>query len=305
MIQNIKPYMEHVKGNTYCIITGYCRFPLYKYTDTEAILLDSGLPYDWEGILECIENAGLRITAALTSHGHPDHLGNHLNLRKHFGTRIYMSLYAAAVYADPMNQVACTMGMSSYQKMCKYVGKGIQPDEWIDPKAPTVTVEGVPFGVLYTPGHNAEHMCFVTPDNVAYLADAILSEHIARAIRTPFCTCPELDLASKEMLMDTRYDCYILAHNGTVTDIRALAQLNRDLLLEKIQMVAAFCDHYITLEELSIRVMEATHNEMDSARKVLGTQRNVTAFLAYLMDQKQVVVRANGGRVEFIRTELQ
>ena len=38
----IKPYLEHVKGNTYCIVMSAVRIPIYKLNATDAIMIDSG-----------------------------------------------------------------------------------------------------------------------------------------------------------------------------------------------------------------------------------------------------------------------
>ncbi len=37
------------------------------------------------------------------------------------------------------------------------------------------------FRILYTPGHSAGHICTVTPDNVCYVADALLSHELLEA----------------------------------------------------------------------------------------------------------------------------
>ena len=53
MYQNIEPYLEHVKGQTYCIVTGYSRLPVYKLNDTDVIMIDSGLPREWDECWKC------------------------------------------------------------------------------------------------------------------------------------------------------------------------------------------------------------------------------------------------------------
>ena len=73
MVQEFKPYLQHVKGNTYCVVTEYMRLPLYRLNEQEAILIDSGLPREWEAISQVLQAENLKITSVLTSHGHPDH----------------------------------------------------------------------------------------------------------------------------------------------------------------------------------------------------------------------------------------
>lgn len=305
MIQNIKPHIEHVKGNTYCVITGYCRFPLYKLSDTQAILIDSGLPRDWEGILECLQAENLRIKAVLTSHLHPDHVGNHLNLRKAFGAKLYMTMHAAAICASPMNQVATYAGIITYRRICQGMVTDVTPDELIDWNAKSITVEGATFELIQLPGHSAEHLGIVTPDGVAYLGDTVLSEQVIRALRAPYCVCVELDLASKEFLAGTNYDKYILAHNEVCNDIRELALLNRDLTLERAATLQKLASEYMTLDQLTQKAMKHAGSELESVHRVAGFRRNLLPLVDYLIDMGRLTRRARDGLIEYINGELE
>ena len=64
MVQEFKPFLQHVKGNTYCIVTEYMRLPLYRLNDRDAILIDSGLPREWPAISQVLEAENLKITDA-------------------------------------------------------------------------------------------------------------------------------------------------------------------------------------------------------------------------------------------------
>ena len=56
MNNSATPYLEHVLGDTWCIVTDYCRIPLYMPDRTQAIMIDSGLKKpDREGILFLLE----------------------------------------------------------------------------------------------------------------------------------------------------------------------------------------------------------------------------------------------------------
>lgn len=301
MREIIKPYLEPVKGNTWCIVTGYARIPVYKLNETETILIDSGIPADGPGIVECLQEAGLRVKAVLTSHKHPDHVGNHLLLRRSFGCKLYMSRYTASACAEPMNQVESYLGMASYRSIAKMMVEEFIPDAIIDWRADHITVEGIRFEILHLPGHCAEQMGFVTPDNVAYLADTVLSEHIVTKLRTSYCTCVELDLQSKEAVSRLNYDRYILAHNEVCDSVAQLAILNRDILLSKAELLASLATDYVTLEELVRRLMIQTGNDLSSVHKIRGTHHNVHVLLDYLVDTEALTVRAQDGKLEYKR----
>ena len=112
MYQNIEPYLEQVKGNTYCIVTGYSRLPIYMLDEKNCIMIDSGLPREWEGIEQCLDKEGLFVKAVIGSHYHPDHIGNHLRLRNKFGAKLYLSPFAANAKADPMNMLGSMAGIA-------------------------------------------------------------------------------------------------------------------------------------------------------------------------------------------------
>lgn len=304
MYENIEPYLEHVKGNTFCIVTGYARIPLYKLDRTHCILIDSGLHEDEKGIISCLEKEHLSVKAVLTSHSHIDHVGNHLALRRHFGARLYMSMFAAAANAEPVNLACCLPDFTSYRRLQPFMEGHFKPDVLMDWGADSIEVEGAVFQILHLPGHDAEHMGLVTPDNVAYLADAILSEPIVRALRTSYSTCVEPDLDSKLAVSQLSYDRYILAHNGVYDEIQNLALLNRDIQLEKLEMIESLADEYTTLEGLVAKTLRATGNDLSAVHKVSGTRHNVRVLVDYLADTGRLKTRAKDGYLEYIRKDL-
>ena len=299
MRQKIQPYLEQVKENTWCIVTGYARIPLYKLNKQDVILIDSGIPEDGKGIVACLQKARLNVKAVLTSHKHPDHIGNHLLLRRTFGAKLYMSRYTAAACAEPMNQVESYLGIASYRNIAQMMVEEFVPDVVIDWRGDSLEAEGVRFGILHFPGHCAEHMGFVTADNVAYLADTVLSKKIVTKLRTSFCTCVELDLRSKEAASKLKYDRYILAHNEVCDSIEELAILNRDILQGKADLLASLAQDYVTLEELVRRLMIFTGNDMSSVHKIRGTHHNVHVLLDYLLDTGVFTCRARDGKLQY------
>lgn len=299
MYQNIEPYLEHVKGNTYCIVTGYSRLPVYKLDDKNIIMIDSCLPREWEGIERCLEKEKLFVKAVLSSHYHPDHIGNHLRLRRKFGAKLYLSPFAAAAKADPMNMLGSMAGITTYRQVKNHFGEVFAPDVFIDWNAPWVEAEGAVFQILQLPGHCAEHMGFITADNVGYVADTVLSKNIIEHLRSTFTTCVELDLQSKEKLTQLQCDKYIVAHNAVCDSIRELALQNRDHMLGRLELLEDIAGDYMNLDTLVARFLEVTDNQLDSVRKVAGTRRNVIPLVDYLMDTGRFTARVKDGYIEY------
>ena len=299
LYQNIEPYLEQVKGNTFCIVTGYSRLPVYKLNDRDVIMIDSGLPREWDGIAKCLEKEDLFVKAVLTSHYHPDHIGNHLPLRRKYGAKLYLSPFAANAKVDPMNMLGGMVGITTYRQVQTLFGEPFAPDCIIDWNAPSVEVEGAVFQILQLPGHCPEHMGFITPDNVGYVADTVLSQNIIEHLRSTFTTCVELDLASKEKLTLLNCDKYIVAHNAVCDSIRELALQNREHMLQRLGLLEEIATDYMDLDTLIARFLEVTHNIPDSVRKVAGTRHNLIPLVDYLMDTGRFTARAKDGFVQY------
>ena len=113
MSQRIVPYLEHVLGDTWCVVTGYCRIPLYMPDRSRAVMIDSGLKHpDRERILALLERENIRVATLLTSHFHPDHVGNHTALKAAHGCSVYMTPFARIMSRDPSNLQ--TVGYETY-----------------------------------------------------------------------------------------------------------------------------------------------------------------------------------------------
>jgi glyoxylase-like metal-dependent hydrolase (beta-lactamase superfamily II) len=264
-------------------------------------MIDSGLKDpDRYGILALLEQEHIHVSALLASHYHRDHIGNHRVIKEKHGTRLYMSPFAADICSNP--QKPSTFESSMLAIMRKTPRK-FYADEVFDPKASTITAAGSCFELIALPGHAQEHTGFVTPDGVAYLGDTILSRDILHAIRIPYCTYCKEDLETKAMAADLNCSCYILAHNSVTGSIRELAYENIENMHDKINMVESFLGSYITLEDLTAKVMEHTHSDANSLVKVLGARRNVQVLIDFLQETGRLDMRAKDGYIEYIRTK--
>ena len=303
-MEYIQPSLEHVKGDTWCIVTGYSRIPLFKLGAGRAMLIDSGLANpDREGILSLLRREDLRVAAVLTSHAHIDHTGNHKILQQEHGAKLYMTLFDAAVSSNPVNLKAYFYG-TSYQGVINY-GESMfcHADRLITPRDNEVVVEGARFQVLRLPGHAPEHLGFVTPDGVAYLGDALMSEQVLNSVHIPYSMCCELDIQTKRNIQHMDYDAYIIPHNAVCADVRALAQQNICVLQDKIETVYNTVDHYMSMEQIVARASAAMGMRGDTTYKINVAERNIRIFVEHLLDTKRLRVRANEGVIEYIRRE--
>ena len=121
----------------------------------EAVAIDPA--YDIAGLLDIVAADGMRLTGALATHYHPDHVGGSMMGLAIAGVE---ELLAAAqvpihVQADEVPWVLRTTGVSEADLVAHHSGD-------------TVMVGEIPIELIHTPGHTPGSQCF-------YVADRLVS----------------------------------------------------------------------------------------------------------------------------------
>lgn len=305
MVHDDHPYLERVKGDTWRIASDFISVPLYMLDKKNAVLLDSGLPSSGsKGIIRLLEGEGLTVRAILTTHFHIDHAGNHQYFQRYHGTRLYMTLFDAAV-ATNNHAMKLFAGNDSYKEISRYSKKQFcHADHLIDSDCAEIDIDGAVFSLLRLPGHTPDQLGFITPDNVAYLSDLLLTDDVLASIKIPYAGCCAEDLKSKEKVRSLSCDRYILAHNGIVDEIGGIAQRNIDSLLYKIAVIESLADHWTTMEPLTYAGAEALGTNGKVIGKVFTGINSVRSFVEYLLDEGRIVNRVKNGKVEYIQSGL-
>ena len=284
--------LRHVYGNTYAAVGATALMPVYKLTDTDIVLMDTGYArLDRSALVNLIEGNGFRLRGILCSHAHFDHTGNVRFLQQRYGCQAAAQIIEAGISVNPdayrANYVALTYGKSR-----EYLLEECFPADVIIPAdAEHLDFCGARFGILQLPGHSAGHIGVVTPDGVAYLGDCLIDEEQIAAAKLPTSMFIARDLESKESLRNLRRPAYIIAHKQVLTDIGPLIDRNiafihdqgRELLedledgMSFDQWIYAFCQ----------RENVRTRNEF----KFSIVERNFANFVDWLTDEGKVEVR--------------
>lgn len=253
-------------------------------------------------MMELLEENKLQVVAVLTSHTHPDHAGNHRLLQEHFDAKIYMTPLAKATMSDPMSMYAILSTKAGYHKAINRLGEGVRTDFVLPWEDGEISVEGAVFRQLTTAGHCAEHLCFITPDNVAYLGDAVLSPKLIRSIRLPYCTCLEPYMEALGKIEALNCDKYILAHNSVEEDARQIVGITRETLEQRLNTLEALADTPVTFDELVRKFLVQTGADLTSWRSVNGVGFNAKAFSGYLVDHDRLKFVLEDGIIKYVRT---
>lgn len=284
--------LRHVYGNTYAAVGATALMPVYKLTDTDIVLMDTGYArLDRSALVNLIEGNGFRLRGIICSHAHFDHTGNVRYLQQRYGCQAAAQIIEAGISVNPdayrANYVALTYGKSR-----EYLLEECFPADVIIPAdADHVDFCGARFGILQLPGHSAGHIGIVTPDGAAYLGDCLIDEEQIAAAKLPTSMFIARDLESKESLRNLRHPAYIIAHKQVLTDIGPLIDRNIDFihdkgreLLEDLEDGMSFDQWiYVFCQRENVR----TRNEF----KFSIVERNFANFVDWLTDEGKVEVR--------------
>lgn len=282
--------MEQVLGSTYVINTKSCCIPCYFLNPNTVVLLDSGIAgSNGRELMELLDEQKLTVRAILTSHAHFDHNGNHRPLREKYGAVTYASVFNAAVMQNPVAMKSYLIDDTWHELLTKGGSVFCPIDEVIDTDQTEVVVDGARFEVLPLPGHSPEHIGFVTPDGVAYLADVLVSTPQLKEIRLPYIICAEPHLEALQRLRKQKYNAYILAHRGWYKDVSSFIDQNVARWENNLQMTWAMLSSPMTQEECAAALMKHLNVNCRTTFQWMSCNQTVRAMMQYLVDQGKLV----------------
>lgn len=284
--------LRHVYGRTYAAVGATALMPVYKLTDTDIVLMDTGYAkLDRSALTNLIEDNGFRLRGILCSHAHFDHTGNVRYLQQRYGCQAAAQIIEAGISVNPdayrANYVALTYGKSHEY----FLEECFLADVIIPADADHVDFCGTRFGILQLPGHSAGHIGIVTPDNVAYVGDCLIDEGQIEGAKLPTSMFIARDLESKESLRALRCPAYIIAHKQVLTDIGPLIDRNLAFILDKGQEVLDCLEDGMSFDQWIYTFCKKenvrTHNEF----KFSVVERNFANFVDWLADEGRIEVR--------------
>ena len=157
-----------------------------------AVIIDPG--EEAPRLLEAIRSQGLTLDAILLTHTHFDHVGAVAPLARATGAPVYCPELEVAVLQDVMAFVPWP---------------GFGPFESWDPEhtvqgGETLTLAGLTFDVVFTPGHSPGHVTYAVRDEKALLSGDVLFQNSVGRVDLPGGDWPTL-ARSIATLLD-RYD---------------------------------------------------------------------------------------------------
>ncbi|MBQ8502893.1 MAG: MBL fold metallo-hydrolase [Clostridia bacterium] len=230
--------LKHIKGNTY-YYEAFSNVGVYKLNDNEAVLIDACDHMRMaKGLNKLLREMGLRVKTIISTHCHVDHICGNSFFHEEYGCRILSTKMEQRFISYPDLEP-------------KFYYSGIDTDKRRNPfflvepsESEIITPENTPEGleIIELPGHSFEMIGVRTPDNVVFLADAVLSRATWDNYMMPFFYNVNLSIETMKKIKDMEADCFVPSHNPILTDIRELAQYNIDKMNEKKALILESVD---------------------------------------------------------------
>lgn len=284
--------LRHVYGNTYAAVGATALMPVYKLTERDIVLMDTGYArLDRSALVNLIEGNGFRLRGILCSHAHFDHTGNVRYLQQRYGCQAAAQIIEAGISVNTeayrANYVALTYGKSR-----EYLLEECFPADVIIPAdAEHLDFCGARFGILQLPGHSAGHIGVVTPDGVAYLGDCLIDEEQIAAAKLPTSMFIARDLESKESLRNLRRPAYIIAHKQVLTDIGPLIDRNIAFIHDKGRELMEDLEDGMSFDQWIYAFCQRENVRTRNEFKFSIVERNFANFVDWLTDEGKVEMR--------------
>lgn len=126
-----------------------------------------------EKILEAAKSFDATIEQIWITHGHLDHAGGAMALKRLTGAPIIGPARPDDFWLALIEDSWAKYGHAG-------MGENCTPDRWLD-DGETLTLDGIEFGVVTAPGHTPGHVVIVQKDaNVAFVGDVLFAGSIGR-----------------------------------------------------------------------------------------------------------------------------
>ncbi len=294
--------LTQVKENTW-VIEANQLIPLYKLDSSRCVLLDSGLLQEREELEETLAAAGLTPVGVLCSHAHVDHCANNGYFQEKYGTQIALTYPEAGMCASLLTLKCYFLTLSPGTVERESACMIHRPDVILPPQDGPFSFCGAEFRIIHTPGHSAGHICTITPDNVCYTADALLSRALLNA-KLPYNLSQQMALESREKLR--KLDCrqYVMAHRGICPreEIDRLIDANQNLVRRRAEEILSLVDGPMTASQIDEKACTLYQLFTHKPRRSLRFERNVRFFIEYLVDTGRLAEHCQNGATYYSKT---
>ena len=225
-------------GNTF-YYSAFSNVGVYKLNNSEVLLIDScDHKRMVKGLDNILEKNSLRVRTIIDTHCHVDHIT---------GNKFFYDKYGCDIFAP---EAECSF-IAYPDREPSFYYCGIDTDKTRNPFfitessiAKPITDYDVPegFEIIPLPGHSFDMIGVRTPDDVVFLADAILSKKTWDDYKLPFFHNVNDTLKTLSDIQNINAKLFVPSHDEPLEDISELAQYNIKSLRHKKELIFELCD---------------------------------------------------------------
>lgn len=278
--------LTNVKGNTW-VWEGPQLVGVYRISDKTCLLLDPGSTKLRSGVEEALSAAGLTPVGVVCTHMHYDHHETSKYFRQTYGAQVCLPQLEADIVRseESLKNHLFNFTMGMIRTVPRLQNLVCPVDRVIGLGETEIDFCGVKLGIVRTPGHSPDHICVVTPDNVCFAGDALMTEDVLKDAMVPFVFDMADDLKSKEILAGLTCDAYIFCHRGVVWgSVAELARKNADHIRGQLAACAALVKEPMTYSQFYAAVVTAMDLPVGHPARGLHLERYIRPYAEYLID---------------------
>ena len=286
--------LTQVKGDTW-VIEANQLIPIYRM-GSQCVLMDTGLRKEREEIEQTLLDAGLTPAAVLCTHAHVDHCANNEYFQQKYHIPVALTGPETGMASSILNLKCYRLLVSpdtAEQEMRDMVHT---PDVIIPYLDWKLNLAGAEFGIVTTPGHSSGHICVVTPDNVCYTGDAIMSREMLGA-KLPYSLSIQHAMDSRQKLRKLGCDYFVMAHKGICTgaEIDQLIEDNHALIWARAGEIRDLITEPMHFSRVCELVCQKYQLFSTRARRALYYERNIRFFMEFLVDRGELDMESRQG----------
>lgn len=292
--------LHHVAGNTY-----YISYPsivgVYKFDDDSCLLVDSGASSSF-GLrtLKILDGLGLTVHGIINTHFHSDHSGGNAVIQEQSGCDIYASqvdkmfienpiLSPFSIYsAYPLEPLKNKFIMNPYSKVTDVI------------TGDRILINGQEFRIIELSGHTMGQIGIVTPDEVFFTGDALISTR--NLTKFPFLYMADVasHLKTIEKLKNTDYPYVVVSHDGLLEDWRESLRENEKCIETIIQIIRESTTIPKSREAIIQDVINSLNLPINTSQYFL-ISASVSAYISYLQSKKMIKILVEDKQIRFYR----
>lgn len=259
---------------------------VYRISDSEAILIDSGSDKDAaKKVLKHFDANGWNLSLVINTHSHADHIGGNHLLQQRTGCTISGPAIEGCTVRYPILEPAILYGGYPFEELRNKFLMA-QPTEIFTPLEDVALPAGME--IVDLPGHAMAMIGVKTPDDIWFLADCVSSSNILSKYHVGFIYDVAAYLKTLDVVEHLSGKLFVPAHTPTVENMKKLVEINRNKVEEIRDLLLSICGEPTSFEDILQHIFLHYDLVMDFNQNVLVGSA-IRSYLSWMKDEEMMV----------------